>query len=58
MKMHLLEQVSTYGPQILVNLVNHKGYEQPVKDAYERYLNQVCVIPFPLGVLNSLVNSA
>ncbi len=45
MKMHLLEQVSTYGPQILVNLVNHKGYEQPVKDAYERYLNQVWSFP-------------
>ncbi|KAF9023437.1 hypothetical protein BDZ89DRAFT_1069917 [Hymenopellis radicata] len=41
MKLHLLEQVSLYGEQILVNLVNHKGYEQPVKDAYERYITQL-----------------
>lgn len=41
MKMHLQEQVSKYGDQVLVNLVNQKGYERPVKDAYERYVSQV-----------------
>ncbi len=40
MKLHLLEQVSLYGEQILVNLVNQKGHEQPVKDAFERYITQ------------------
>ncbi|KAF7978915.1 hypothetical protein HWV62_44443 [Athelia sp. TMB] len=38
MRMHLQEQVSLYGEQTLVNLVNHKGYEQPVKAAYEKYV--------------------
>lgn len=42
MRKHLQEQVSTYGEQTLVNLINQKGYERPVKDAYERYLAQVC----------------
>ena len=41
MKKHLLEQTSSYGPQILVNLVNSKGYEKPVKDAYERHVGQL-----------------
>ncbi|KIK96513.1 hypothetical protein PAXRUDRAFT_825876 [Paxillus rubicundulus Ve08.2h10] len=41
MRLHLQEQVSTYGEQSLINLVNQKGYEQPVKDAYERTLNQI-----------------
>ena len=42
--MHLLEQVSLYGDQTLVNLVNHKGHEKPVKEAYERYVAQVILI--------------
>lgn len=41
MRMHLQEQVSKYGSQVLVNLINQKGHEKPVKDAYERYLSQV-----------------
>jgi phosphatidylinositol 4-phosphatase len=49
MRMHLKEQVSKYGDQVLVNLINQKGYERPVKDAYERYVAQVgdlfCSIP-------------
>ncbi len=44
MKRHLLEQVSLYGDQTLVNLVNHKGHEMPVKEAYERYIAQVILI--------------
>ncbi|KAK2462025.1 hypothetical protein APHAL10511_006488 [Amanita phalloides] len=41
MKMHLKEQVSQYGDQLLVNLVNQKGHERPVKEAYERYFSQL-----------------
>lgn len=38
---HLSEQVSTYGKNYLVNLVNQKGYEKPVKEAYERVVAQL-----------------
>ncbi|OJA20427.1 hypothetical protein AZE42_09470 [Rhizopogon vesiculosus] len=41
MKLHLQEQVTEYGGQSLINLVNQKGYEQPVKEAYERTVSQV-----------------
>lgn len=51
MKFHLLEQVSTYGSQTLVNLVNHKGYEKPVKDAYERLVAQVFVLKLTILLL-------
>lgn len=46
MRAHLLEQVSMYGDQTLVNLVNQKGHEQPVKEAYERYVSQVSDRPY------------
>ncbi|EKM83477.1 hypothetical protein AGABI1DRAFT_110130 [Agaricus bisporus var. burnettii JB137-S8] len=38
MQLHLQEQIEIYGEQALVNLVNQKGHEKPVKDAYERYI--------------------
>jgi len=41
MRSHLQEQVSLYGDQSLVNLLNQKGYEKPIKEAYERYVAQV-----------------
>lgn len=41
MRRHLQEQVDTYGKQALVNLVNQKGYEKPVKEAYERFVAEV-----------------
>ncbi|KAH0590337.1 hypothetical protein H2248_000494 [Termitomyces sp. 'cryptogamus'] len=41
MKTHLQELISIYGNQYLVNLVNRKGYEKPVKDAYERYVTEL-----------------
>lgn len=41
MHKHLQEQVSIYGEQALVNLVNQKGYERPMKEAYERYFAQM-----------------
>ncbi|CAO1615005.1 unnamed protein product [Sympodiomycopsis kandeliae] len=33
---HFRDQVDRYGENYLVNLVNQKGYEKPVKEAYER----------------------
>jgi len=49
MKLHLQEQVAEYGGQSLINLVNQKGYEQPLKEAYERAVSQVgyCQDPMP-----------
>lgn len=38
---HLQEQISLYGEQSLVNLLNQKGHEQPVKEAYERAVSEV-----------------
>ncbi|GAA6022279.1 hypothetical protein JCM10207_008913 [Rhodosporidiobolus poonsookiae] len=35
---HFTQQISLYGDQYLVNLVNSHGYEKPVKEAYERAL--------------------
>ena len=40
-RLHLEEQVNIYGEQTLINLINHKGYEAPVKEAYERHVNKV-----------------
>ncbi|KAG9314554.1 putative phosphoinositide phosphatase [Chiua virens] len=40
LRRHLEEQVSIYGEESLINLVNQKGYERPVKEAYERTVNQ------------------
>ncbi|ETW87575.1 hypothetical protein HETIRDRAFT_378661 [Heterobasidion irregulare TC 32-1] len=40
---HLQEQVSLYGEQTMVNLVDQKGYEKPVKDAYERNVSEANV---------------
>ncbi|CCA67182.1 probable SAC1-recessive suppressor of secretory defect [Serendipita indica DSM 11827] len=36
LRLHLEEQVSLYGSQSLVNLVNSKGHEQQVKEGYEK----------------------
>ncbi|KAG1885664.1 SacI homology domain-containing protein [Suillus subluteus] len=40
-KLHLRDQVSQYGSQGLINLVNQKGREEPVKEAYERAVSKV-----------------
>ena len=40
-KKHLTDLVKQYGEQTLVNLVDHKGYERPVKEAYEKSFSQV-----------------
>lgn len=39
-----MDLVSIYGEQTLVNLVNHNGYEQPVKEAFEKYFSEVGMI--------------
>jgi phosphatidylinositol 4-phosphatase len=41
MSNHLQEQFKLYGPQILVNLLNQKGREKNVIDAFEGYLSQL-----------------
>ncbi|CAO1634741.1 unnamed protein product [Jaminaea pallidilutea] len=39
--LHFRRQVETYGDNYLVNLVNQKGYEKAVKDAYERAVERL-----------------
>ncbi|KAF9568524.1 inositol/phosphatidylinositol phosphatase [Agrocybe pediades] len=41
MHAHLTTLKQLYGPQALVNLVNQKGHEKPVKEAYERNIAQL-----------------
>lgn len=41
LKAHLNSMIKTYGHTYLVNLVNQKGHEQPVKEAFERYMSLV-----------------
>ena len=41
MRAHLQENLNLYGEQSLVNLINHKGHEQPVKEAFEKYMAEV-----------------
>ncbi|CDK27121.1 unnamed protein product [Kuraishia capsulata CBS 1993] len=40
-KDHFSHQVEKYGTNYLVNLVNQKGYEKPVKSAYENAVNSL-----------------
>ncbi|KAH9487075.1 hypothetical protein JR316_0001141 [Psilocybe cubensis] len=41
MQTHFTALTNTYGKQYLVNLVNQKGHEKPVKEAYERFVAQL-----------------
>ncbi|EJD04396.1 uncharacterized protein FOMMEDRAFT_83474 [Fomitiporia mediterranea MF3/22] len=41
MRVHLQELVSIYGESALVSLVNQKGHELPLKEAFERYIQKV-----------------
>jgi hypothetical protein len=41
MSKHLITQNKTYGHHTLVNLINQKGHEKPIKEAYERYVMEV-----------------
>lgn len=43
---HFREQIDLYNDNYLVNLVNQKGYEKPVKDAYE---SAVLSLPGPIA---------
>ncbi|RPD81689.1 hypothetical protein L226DRAFT_527952 [Lentinus tigrinus ALCF2SS1-7] len=38
LRAHLQENLNLYGEQSIVNLVNHKGHERPVKEAFEKYI--------------------
>jgi hypothetical protein len=40
-RVHFDEQIGIYGPQLLVNLVNKKGYELPMGQAYARNIEQL-----------------
>lgn len=40
MQAHFQELADIYGEQNLVNLVNHKGHEKPIKEAFERYIDK------------------
>ncbi|KAF4549630.1 SacI-like domain-containing protein 1 [Elsinoe fawcettii] len=44
-KLHFDEQIRLYGENYLVNLVNQKGREKPVKDAYEKMVNLLVTNP-------------
>lgn len=41
LKLHMQDQASRYGAASLVNLINHKGHEKPIKEAYEKYMAKV-----------------
>lgn len=43
MQLHLKEQLNIYGEQSLVNLVNSKGHEKPIKEAYEKHIARVSI---------------
>ena len=38
---HFDEQTDLYGDTTIVSLVNHKGHEKPVKEAFEQRLSEV-----------------
>ena len=40
MRRHFAAQVDFYGDQYILNLVNQKGHERPVKDAFERAVSE------------------
>ena len=44
-KLHFDEQIRLYGENYLVNLVNQKGREKPVKDAYEQMVKTLVSSP-------------
>ncbi|RXK39388.1 inositol/phosphatidylinositol phosphatase [Tremella mesenterica] len=41
LRSHLHSQIDHYGHVHLVNLVNHKGHELPVKEAFERHMSHL-----------------
>lgn len=46
MRRHLDDLASTYGQQVFVSLINHKGHEKPIKEAYERHMSEVSSLPY------------
>lgn len=41
MRAHLQDLADVYGDSNLINLVNHKGHEKPIKEAFETYVEKV-----------------
>ncbi|KAF1343615.1 SacI homology domain-containing protein [Delphinella strobiligena] len=52
-KLHFDEQIGLYGDNWLVNLVNQKGREKGVKDAYEKMVNILVDSPTEDGDIDS-----
>ncbi|KAG8740724.1 hypothetical protein FRC12_015900, partial [Ceratobasidium sp. 428] len=50
LRSHLADLKSNYGDVVLVNLVNQVGYERPVKEAFERAMEDVMEGPTGLNV--------
>lgn len=53
LRAHLDEQLKLYSPHTegsptgsldLINLVNHKGHEGPIKEAYDKAMAEVCQV--------------
>lgn len=38
---HFLDQINRYGPQVVINLINKKGYEKPLGDEFARMVNEM-----------------
>jgi hypothetical protein len=49
-QLHFSEQIKTYGDNYLVNLVNQKGREKRVKDAYEQMVQTLVSAPYQAAV--------
>ncbi|KAG8746619.1 hypothetical protein FRC10_004221 [Ceratobasidium sp. 414] len=50
LRSHLADLKSNYGDVVLVNLINQVGYERPIKDSFERAMEDVMEGPAGLSV--------
>ena len=48
LQLHFKDQVSEYGSQHIMNLVNDKGYKKPIKDTFEHYITEVHALTYIL----------
>ena len=44
MRLHFQSLSKIYGEQNIVSLVNQKGHEQPLKEAFEDHISKVCLL--------------
>lgn len=44
MRKHFQDLEEKYGNSTIVSMVNQKGHEQPIKQAYEKYVNDVSIL--------------